>query len=157
MGRATDETVHGRSLVREPVHVHRHRIVGEGLRLDVMIAIVGGDLGDEDRQGGIHIGHVRVHVPARPFAEAIVCPRGGARLAMNAVGLGMEEEVGDLGLGATRYARVGRDRGLLLGLVRGRDHILLFQGTAAGVGRGQLAEEGGVSVILGIADRGRLA
>jgi len=158
VGLVTGATDHARSPVREPVHAHHHRrIAGEDSSLDVkVIAIVGEDLGDEDRQGGIHIGRAHVHAHAHPFAGAIVCPRGDAHLAMSVVELDMGEGVDGLGLGVTRCGRVGRDRGLPPGRGRGRGRIRLIQGTAAGVGRGQLAEGEGASVISGIAGQGRL-
>lgn len=150
---ATDRV---RTRDHELVHAHHHhrRIEGEDTSLDVMTVIVGGDLGGEVHQGGIHIGPTRALALAPPFVGGIVYRRGDARLAMSVVGLDMGEGVGALGPGVTQCARVGHDRDLLLGLVRARDRIPLIQGIAVGAGRGQLAAAEGALVISEIADRG---
>jgi len=144
-----------RSLAPALVHVRHCLIDGEGTSLDVMIATVEGDMGEEDRQAGIHTDHCRAHAQGHLFVGWTVSLQGDDHRAMSVGEQGMEGEEGGLDLEATRCGQVDQGRGPFRVLARGRDHILRIPGTVE-AGRGQAAEGGGVSVILGIAGRGRL-
>lgn len=158
MGLETGVTDTAHSLAPGLVHV-RHRLTeGEHMNPGVMIAIVGEGMDEEDHQdhrGGIRTG--LTHGRARghlSLAEGIGCPQGDGHRVTSVGGQAMEGEHDGLDLGVTRCDRVGQGRGLTRVLAPDRGRILRIQGIV-GVGRGRAAEEGGLSVISGIAGRGR--
>jgi len=126
------------------------------MSLGVMIAIVGGGMGEGDRQGGIRTGRCHDHAQGHLlFAGGIACLRGDGPRVTSEEERDMEGEEGDLDLGATRCGRVGQGQGPFPTLARDPGRILRIRGTVE-AGRDRAAEEGRVSVILGIAGRGRL-
>jgi hypothetical protein len=144
-----------RSLAPELVRAHPRLTEGEHTSPVVMIAIAGEDMEEGGRQAGIRTDRCRDHARGHLFAEGIGYLPGDGHRVTSAEEQDMGEADGDPDPGVTQCGRVGQGRGLFRDPARDPGHTLRIRDIAE-AGRDLPAEEGGVSVILGIAGRGRL-